>query len=79
MGATAGSEYGGHCCLSRALWRQGSVRQYILVGGAGWQSSNSVRQYTVDGGKVDKVVDVDKEEVSLRCQFAVIDLTPPHM
>ena len=23
-------------------------------------------------------VDVDKEEVSLRCQFAVIDLTPPH-
>ena len=55
------------------------MRQYILVGGAGWQSSNSVRQYTVDGGKVDKVVDVDKEEVSLRCQFAVIDLTPPHM
>ena len=54
------------------------MRQYILVGGAGWQSSNSVRQYTVDGGKVDKVVDVDKEEVSLRCQFAVIDLTPPH-
>ena len=37
-----------------------------------------MRQYTVDGGKVDKVVDVDKEEVSLRCQFAVIDLTPPH-
>ena len=49
----------------------------MLVDGAGWQSSNSVRQYTVDGGKVDKV-DVDKEEVSLRCQFAVIDLTPPH-
>ena len=54
-----------------------SVRQYILVGGAGWHYSNSVRQYTVDGVKVDKV-DVDKEEVSLRCQFAVIDLTPPH-
>ena len=52
------------------------MRQYILAGGAGCQSSNSVRQYTVDGGKVDKV-DVDKEEVSLRCQFAVIDLTPP--
>ena len=50
----------------------------ILLGGAGRQSSNSVRQYTVDGGKVDKVVDVDQEEVSLRCQFAVIDLTPPH-
>ena len=54
------------------------MRQYILVDGAGWHSSKSVRQYTVDGGKVDKVVDVDKEEVSLRCQFAVIDLTPPH-
>ena len=53
------------------------MRQYILVGGAGWQRSNSVRQYTVDGGKVDKV-DVDKEEVSLRCQFAVIDLKPTH-
>ena len=53
------------------------MSQYILVGGAGWHSSNSVRQYTVGGGKVDKV-DVDKEEVSLRCQFAVIDLTPPH-
>ena len=53
------------------------MRQYILVGGAGWHSSDSVRQYTVDGCKVDKV-DVDKEEVSLRCQFAVIDLTPPH-
>ena len=52
------------------------MRQYILVGGAGWHCSNSVRQYTVDGGKVDKV-DVDKEEVSVRCQFAVIDLTPP--
>ena len=52
------------------------MRQYILVGGAGWHCSNSVRQYTVDGGKVDKV-DVDKEEVSLRCQFAVIDLRPP--
>ena len=36
-----------------------------------------MRQYTVDGGKVDKV-DVDKEEVSLRCQFAVIDLKPTH-
>ena len=53
------------------------MRQYILVGGAGWHCSNSVRQYTVDGGKVDKV-DVDKEEVSRRCQFAAIDLTPPH-
>ena len=53
------------------------MRQYILVDGAGWHCSNSVRQYTVGGGKVDKV-DVDKEEVSLRCQFAVIDLTPPH-
>ena len=30
----------------------------------------------VDKVDVDKV-DVDKEEVSLRCQFAVIDLTPP--
>ena len=37
-----------------------------------------MRQYTVDSGKVDKVVDVDKEEVSLRCQFAVIDLKPTH-